>query len=47
MKLGYFDDYNLGVLNGGMVVHVMDVVKDIPYICPDQLINGFIEQFDQ
>ncbi len=47
MKLVYFDDFKLGVLKGDRVVDVMDVVKDIPHIRPDQIINGLIEHFEQ
>src|SRR6266480_7652024 len=45
MKLLYFDDYKLGVLNGNNVVDVSAVVKDIPHVGPGDLINGLIERF--
>jgi 2-keto-4-pentenoate hydratase/2-oxohepta-3-ene-1,7-dioic acid hydratase in catechol pathway len=47
MKLLFFDDFRLGVLNGDSVVDVTDVVKDIPHLEPQQLIGGLIERFDQ
>ena len=45
MKILYFNDFRLGVLNGQNVVDVMDVVKDIPHTGPHNLINGLIERF--
>src|SRR6266571_6052404 len=47
MKLLYFDDYKLGVLNGNNVVDVSAVVRDIPHVGPGDLINGLIERFAQ
>jgi len=47
MKLLYFDDFRLGVLDGDDVVDVMPVVEDIPHIGPHDLINGLIERFDE
>ena len=34
MKILFFDDWKLGVLNGENVVDVSDVVKDIPHLGP-------------
>ncbi len=45
MKILYFNDFRLGVLNGDKVVDVMDVVRDIPHSGPHNLINGLIERF--
>ena len=45
MKLLLFDDYKLGVAKGDNVVDVSDVVKDIPYTHPQDLIKGLIENF--
>jgi len=45
MKLLFFDDYKLGVLNGDTVVDVSNVVRDIPHVGPHDLINGLIERF--
>ena len=45
MKLLYFNDYKLGVLNGDNVVDVTAVVRDIPHNTPGELINGLIERF--
>ena len=47
MKLVFFDDFKLGVLNGDRVVDVSDVVKDILHTDPHNLINGLIQRFDQ
>lgn len=47
MKLLYFDDFKLGVLNGDNVVDVSDVLQDIPHSGPGDLMNGLIERFDQ
>ncbi len=47
MKLLFFDDFKLGVLNGTDVVDVMDVVKDVPRIHPQDLIAGVIERWDE
>jgi len=45
MKLGYFDDYRLGVVTGDGVVDVSGLVKDIPHTGPHNLISGLIERF--
>jgi len=47
VKLLFFDDFKLGVLNGETVVDVSDVVKDIPHTGPHDLINGLIGRFDE
>ena len=46
MKLLYFDDFRLGVLNGRRVVDVSAVVQDIPHMGPHDLISGLIQRFD-
>ena len=46
MKILFFDDWKLGVLNGDTVVDVSDVVKDIPRVGPHDVINGLISRFD-
>ncbi len=46
MKLLYFDDFKLGVLDGDKVVDVSALVQDIPHTGPHDLINGLIERFD-
>jgi 2-keto-4-pentenoate hydratase/2-oxohepta-3-ene-1,7-dioic acid hydratase in catechol pathway len=46
MKILYFDDFKLGVLNGDTVVDVTDLVADIPHTGPENLISGLIERFD-
>jgi 2-keto-4-pentenoate hydratase/2-oxohepta-3-ene-1,7-dioic acid hydratase in catechol pathway len=45
VKLLFFDDFRLGVLNGNTVVDVSDVVRDIPRVGPQDLIAGLIERF--
>src|SRR5438105_12430418 len=45
MKLVYFDDFRLGVLNGDAVVDVSAEVKDIPHTGPGDLMNGLIERW--
>jgi 2-keto-4-pentenoate hydratase/2-oxohepta-3-ene-1,7-dioic acid hydratase in catechol pathway len=47
MKLGYFNDYKLGVLKGDRIVDVSAVVKDIAHTGPHNLINGLIERFGE
>ena len=47
MKILYFDDFKLGVLNGDTVVDVSEAVHDIPHIGPHDLISGLIERFGQ
>ena len=46
MKILFFDDFKLGVLNGDKIVDVSDKVKDIPMVGPHDLINGLIENFE-
>jgi 2-keto-4-pentenoate hydratase/2-oxohepta-3-ene-1,7-dioic acid hydratase in catechol pathway len=45
MKLLFFDDFRLGVLNTDTVIDVQDTVRDIPHGEPQQLIAGLIERF--
>jgi 2-keto-4-pentenoate hydratase/2-oxohepta-3-ene-1,7-dioic acid hydratase in catechol pathway len=45
VKLLYFDDFKLGVLEGESVVDVSAVVQDIPHIGPHDLISGLIARF--
>ncbi|MBV9547992.1 MAG: fumarylacetoacetate hydrolase, partial [Chloroflexi bacterium] len=47
MKLLFFDDFRLGVLNANSVVDVSDVVKDLPSAHPQDLIVGVIERFSE
>ena len=46
MKLCFFNDFELGVIKGDMVVGVSDKVADIPHTGPHDLIKGLIEHFD-
>ena len=45
MKLAYFDDFRLGVVNGDVVVDVSSAVQDIPHTGPHDLISGLIARF--
>src|SRR5277367_2695859 len=45
MKLAFFDDYKLGVVQGDGIVDVSAVVHDIPQSGPGNLISGLIERF--
>lgn len=45
MKILFFDDYRLGVLNGDEIVDVTHVVEGIPHTGPHNLINALIERF--
>lgn len=47
MKLVLFNEFVPGVLKGDRVVDVSSVVKDIPHISPQTLMNGLIEKFVQ
>jgi 2-keto-4-pentenoate hydratase/2-oxohepta-3-ene-1,7-dioic acid hydratase in catechol pathway len=47
MKLIYFDDYKLGVLEGEAVVDVSPAVDGITHTGPHDLINGLIERFSE
>jgi 2-keto-4-pentenoate hydratase/2-oxohepta-3-ene-1,7-dioic acid hydratase in catechol pathway len=42
MKLLFFEDFKFGVLNGDQVVDVSDVVKGIPHVGPQDILNGVI-----
>ncbi|MFL6799230.1 MAG: fumarylacetoacetate hydrolase family protein [Xanthobacteraceae bacterium] len=45
MKILFFDEYKLGVLQGETVVDVSALVQRIPHTGPHDLINGLIERF--
>jgi 2-keto-4-pentenoate hydratase/2-oxohepta-3-ene-1,7-dioic acid hydratase in catechol pathway len=45
MKILFFDDFKLGVLNGDNVVDVSALVHDIPHTGAHNLISGLIERF--
>ena len=45
MKLMYFDDWKLGVVEGDTVVDVSSAVREIPQAGPHNLITGLIERF--
>jgi 2-keto-4-pentenoate hydratase/2-oxohepta-3-ene-1,7-dioic acid hydratase in catechol pathway len=45
VKLLFFDDFKLGVLQGDAVIDVSDTVRSIPHTGPHNLISGLIERF--
>ncbi|MGH7326619.1 MAG: fumarylacetoacetate hydrolase family protein [Candidatus Rokuibacteriota bacterium] len=45
MKILFFDDFKLGVLQGDAVIDVSSAVRDIPHTGPHNLISGLIERF--
>ena len=47
MKLAFFDDFKLGVVEGDMIHDVSAVVKDIPHVGPGDLISGLIARFGE
>jgi len=47
MKLVFYDDFKLGILNGDTVVDASDVVQSIPHLAPQDLIQGLIERFGE
>src|SRR5690606_9402741 len=46
MKIGFFDDYRLGIITADRVVDVSSLVQDIPHTGPHNLMSGLIERFD-
>ena len=46
MKLVFFNDFTLGVVDGDRVADISAAVQDIPHIGPHHLINGLIETFE-
>ncbi|MBI4201731.1 MAG: fumarylacetoacetate hydrolase family protein [Chloroflexi bacterium] len=46
MKLVFFNDFTLGVLQGNMVHDVSAAVEDVPHVTPQDLIQGVIYHFD-
>jgi len=47
MKLLYFNDFRLGLVNGDGVVDVSAIVQDIPHTGPHDLMSGLIARFEQ
>jgi len=45
VKILFFDDFKLGVLQGDAVIDVSSAVRDIPHTGPHNLISGLIERF--
>jgi len=46
MKIGFFDDYKLGVIQGEAIIDVSAAVADIPRMGPHDLINGLIDRYE-
>ena len=47
MKLLFFDDFRLGVLDKDRVIDVSQIAREIPHTGPHNLINGLIERFEE
>jgi 2-keto-4-pentenoate hydratase/2-oxohepta-3-ene-1,7-dioic acid hydratase in catechol pathway len=47
MRLVFFDDFRLGVLQGDSVVDVSEAVRDIPHVGAHDVINGVIARFGE
>ena len=47
MKILFFDNFRLGVVQDKSVIDVTDQLRDIPMVGPHDLINGLIENFDK
>ena len=47
MRILFFDDFRLGVLQADTVVDVTDLVRDVPRVGPHDLINGLIARFGE
>jgi len=45
MKLAFFDDFKLGVVNANTIVDASHVVRDMPNLGPQSLMSGLIERF--
>jgi 2-keto-4-pentenoate hydratase/2-oxohepta-3-ene-1,7-dioic acid hydratase in catechol pathway len=47
VKLAFFDDYKLGVVNGDSIVDVSDVVRSVPRLEPRDVLRGVIERWGE
>jgi 2-keto-4-pentenoate hydratase/2-oxohepta-3-ene-1,7-dioic acid hydratase in catechol pathway len=47
VKLLFFDDFRLGVLDKDRVIDVSQIAREIPHTGPHNLINGLIERFEE
>ncbi len=47
MKLAFFGDFRLGIVDGEQIVDAMEVVHDIPHTGPYDLISNLIARFEQ
>jgi len=46
MKIGFFDDYKLGVIQGEAIIDVSPAAADIPRLGPHDLIIGLIARYE-
>jgi len=46
MKIGFFDDYKLGVITREGIIDVSSLVSEIPRLGPHDLINGLIAHYE-
>src|SRR5262247_2780070 len=46
MRIGFFDDFKLGVIRGSEIVDVSSVAADIPHLGSHDLINGLIARYE-
>jgi 2-keto-4-pentenoate hydratase/2-oxohepta-3-ene-1,7-dioic acid hydratase in catechol pathway len=46
MKIGFFDDYRLGVITREGIIDVSSLVSEIPRLGPHDLINGLIAHYE-
>jgi 2-keto-4-pentenoate hydratase/2-oxohepta-3-ene-1,7-dioic acid hydratase in catechol pathway len=46
MRIGFFEDYKLGVILGETIVDVSSAAADIPSLGPHDLINGLISRYE-
>jgi 2-keto-4-pentenoate hydratase/2-oxohepta-3-ene-1,7-dioic acid hydratase in catechol pathway len=45
MKIAYFNDWRLGIVEGDTIVDVMAAVSEVPRLGPHDLVNGVIERW--
>jgi 2-keto-4-pentenoate hydratase/2-oxohepta-3-ene-1,7-dioic acid hydratase in catechol pathway len=45
MKIGLFDNYRLGVIEGNDVIDITKLLEDVPHVGPHDLIKGLIGQW--
>lgn len=47
MKLAFFDDFKLGVVQGDTIYDISAAVREIPHVGPGDLMNSLIARFDE